>query len=131
VTVPTLRGVLTALALLNACSVGTTGRNYAPAKGPEGVTVSLQLTGKRIMTGELLTVEQGSLLVLADRKLIRVALPAIQVGRASKVSFTGATLRDEGRERLRLISRFPAGVSPDLEGRLLEAYGQTLVQEVS
>jgi hypothetical protein len=131
VTVPTLRGLLATLALLTACSVGTTGRNYAPAKGPEGAIVSLELTGKRTMTGELLTVEQGSLLVLVGRQLVRVALPVIQVGKAPKVSFTGATLRDEVRERLRLISRYPAGVSPDLEARLLEAYGQTLVQEVS
>ena len=129
--VSTLHGLLGALILLTACSVGSTGRNYAPAKGPAGATVSLELTGKRTMTGELLAVEQGSLLVLAGRQLNRVALPVIQSGKAPKVSFTGGTLKDELRERLRLISRYPQGVSPDLEARLLEAYGQNLVQEVS
>lgn len=128
---PTFRGQLGALILLTACSVGTTGRNYAPAKGPAGATVSLELTGKRTMTGELLAVEQGSLLMLAGRQLVRVALPVIQFGKAPKVSFTGGTLKDAVRQRLRLISRYPQGVSPDLEARLLEAYGQTLVQEVS
>ena len=49
------------------------------------------------------------------------------------VSFTGRTLMaksDEARERLRLISRYPQGMSPELEARLLEAYGQSRVLEI-
>jgi len=76
-------------------------------------------------------VEDSSLLVLAGRQLIRVPLPRIQSGKAPKLSFTGTTLKGEARKRLRLISRYPQGVSPDLETRLLRAYGQTAVQESS
>jgi hypothetical protein len=129
--VPTFRGQLAALMLLTACSVGTTGRNYAPAQGPAGATVSLELTGQRTMRGELLAVEPGSLLVLEGRQLVRVAMPLIRSGKAPKVSFAGATLSDQLRERLRLISRYPQGVSPSLEARLLEAYGLTGIREVS
>ena len=128
---PAPRVRLTALILMTACSVGTTGRNYAPAKGPAGATVTLELTGKRTMVGELLAVEPGTLLVLSGNQLFRVALLAFQSGKGPKVVFRGTPLQDELRERLRLISRYPQGVSPELEARLLEAYGQTGIQEVS
>jgi len=129
--VPRFRGQLAALILLTACSVGTTGRNYAPAKGPAGATVSLELTGQPTMRGELLAVEPGSLLMLEGRQLVRVAIPLIRSGKAPKVSFAGPTLNDQLHERLRLISRYPQGVSPGLEARLLEAYGLTGIREVS
>lgn len=120
---------LAALLLLAACSVGTTGRSYAPAKGPAGATVTLDLTGKRTVSGELLAVEETTLLVLQQRQLIRVGVPLIESGKAPKVSFTGWT--DATRERLRLISRYPQGVSPELEARLVEAYGVTGIREIS
>ena len=128
---PAWRGGLAALGLLTACSVGTTGGNYAPAKGPAGAAVSLQLRGRGTLSGELLAVEQGSLLVLDGREVVRVALPLLEAGKAPKLSFTGPVLDAGTRERLRLISRYPQGVSPALETRLLQAYGMTAVREVS
>lgn len=125
------RAWLIAVTVLAGCSVGTRAKNYAPAKGPAGATVQLELTGNRALAGELLAVEDSSLLVLSQRQLMRVGLPLIQSGKAPKLSFTGAALKGEARERLRLISRYPQGVSPDLETRLLQAYGQTGVQEPS
>jgi hypothetical protein len=83
------------------------------------------------MTGELLAIEQASLLLLEGREVVRVALPLVQAGKAPKVSFVGTALDDATRERLRLISRYPQGISGDLEARLLEAYGLTAVREVS
>ena len=122
-----------ALGLLAACAVGTTGGSYEPAKGPAGARVTLEVTDHREVVGELLAVEDTSLLVLQERQLVRVPLPLIASGNAPKVSFTGPTLmarRDESRERLRLISRYPQGMNPELEARLLEAYGQSRVLEV-
>jgi len=127
--VPASPRSLSALLLLAACSVGTTGRSYAPAKGPAGAAVSLDLAGRREVSGELLAVEEATLLVLQEQQLIRVAVTLIESGKAPKVSFkgwTGAT-----RERLRLISRYPQGVSPELEARLVEAYGVSSVREIS
>lgn len=124
---------LFALGLLAACAVGTTGGSYEPAKGPAGARVTLEVTGHREVIGELLAVEDASLLLLQERQLVRVPLALIVSGNAPKVSFTGRTLMaksDEARERLRLISRYPQGMSPELEAMLLEAYGQSRVQEV-
>jgi hypothetical protein len=42
----------------------------------------------------------------------------------------GALPKDRARERLRLYSRFPQGLSPELLRRLLELQGQTEVQKV-
>jgi hypothetical protein len=120
---------IAALLLLAACMVGTTGRGYAPAKGPAGATVSLDLAGKREVSGELLAVEEATLLVLQEGQLIRVAVTLIESGKAPKVSFKGLT--GATRERLRLISRYPQGVSPELEARLLQAYGLPSVRQIS
>ena len=126
---PALRASVPLL-LLAACAVGTTGRSYAPAKGPAGATVTLELTGEHQVVGELLAVEDTTLLVLQERELVRVPLPLITSGKAPKLSFTGQSLTGAPRERLRLISRYPQGVSAELEARLLEAYGQSGVREV-
>lgn len=120
-----------ALLLVAACPIGTTGRGYAPAKGPAGATVTLELTGHRRIVGELLAVEDTALLVLEDRQLVRVPLPLILSGNAPKVSFNGQAATGglgEPGERLRLISRYPQGVSAELEARLLQAYGQSGVR---
>lgn len=117
--------------LLAACMVGTSAHGYAPAKGPAGATVSMELDDKRRITGELLAVEEATLLVLQDREVIRVPVSRIRSGKAPKISFTGERLVGTTREELRLVSRYPQGVSPELEARLLQAYGTTSVREIS
>lgn len=123
-------GLLIALPLLAGCMVGTSGRNYAPARGPAGATVSLELPGKRVVQGELLAVEDTTLLVLEQQRPIRVAIAAIESGKAPRISFAGRTMSPATRERLRLVSRYPQGVSAELEARLLQAYGATGVGRI-
>jgi hypothetical protein len=107
--------------------VGTHARNYPPAKGPAGATVDLRFTDRTRSTGELLAVETSALLLLQGNQLIRVPLAQIRSGSAPKVSFD-RQLRGDTRERLRLISRYPQGVSSDLETQLLRAYGLTEIR---
>lgn len=116
--------------LLAACAVGTSAGGYEPAKGPAGATIALELAGQREVAGELLAVEDSALLLRQERELVRVPLRLIVSGKAPKVSFTGQLPAGETRERLRLISRYPQGVSAALEARLLEAYGQSDVRDV-
>jgi hypothetical protein len=115
-----------ALLVLAGCQIGTHARNYAPAKGPAGAIVDLRLTDKTRMTAELLAVEDSTLLMLRDSQLVRVPLSLVQAGSAPKVSFYGNP-KGNTRERLRLISRYPQGVSAELEGQLLRAYRQNVV----
>ena len=115
--------------LLAGCTVGSKVKNYPPAQAPAGATLELELAGQRALTGELLAVADSALLVQSGGRLHRVRVALIRLGNGPRVSFTGATLEPEVRERLRLISRYPQGVSPELQSRLLQAYGQTRVEE--
>lgn len=112
------------LTLLSGCQVGTHAKNYQPATGPAGAMVNLQLQDKSRTSGELLAVESNALLLLRANVLTRVPLTQIRSGKAPKVSFDGR-LKGDLRERLRLISRYPQGVTPELENQLLRAYGQS------
>ena len=127
----TLVGRLAVPLALVGCFVGPSAKNYAPARGPGGAIVALVLSGSRELQAELLAVEDSTLLVLRGRELVRVAVAAIESVKAPKVSFNRSTLRGDTRERLRLISRYPQGVAPELEARLLEAYGRSGVRAVS
>jgi hypothetical protein len=122
------------LALLSAvvgCSVGTTARSYQPAKGPAGAAVTLELTEHRSLGGELLAVEDTTLLLVGNDQLIRVDVTSIRKLKGPKLSVSGPNLIGPTRERLRLISRYPQGVSPELEARLLGAYGRSSVRRIS
>jgi hypothetical protein len=123
--------VAPALILLGACMVGATGKSYAPATGPAGAMVDLELNDKKKVSGELLAVEDSTLLLLWNQDLFRVPVDRIRRGHAPKVSFTGRTLNGDLRERLRLISRYPQGVSSELEARLLEVYEHPAIRSIS
>jgi hypothetical protein len=127
---PHLFRVTPILLLLAACMVGTRAQNYQPAKGPAGATINLELTDRQKLSGELLAVEDTSLLVLRGKELVRVALPRIRRASAPRVGFR-TRMNDRIREQLRLISRYPQGVTPELEARLLQAYNQAAVVSVS
>ena len=116
-----LRPLAGILLLLGACYVGPSVKRYAPAHGPAGATVQLGLPGDRTVGGELLAVEDSTLLLLEARQLVRVDIASIRSLRGPNISTRA--FGDAERERLRLISRYPQGVSPELEASLLRAYG--------
>lgn len=128
----TLYPALLGVTLLLGCTIGTTSTSYQPAKGPAGAGIDLELKGGRKLHGELLAVEADRLLVLeATGRLVRVAMTALERTRVPKLNHSGPDFPAEVRERLRLISRYPQGVTGELEGRLLQAYSQSVVDEVS
>jgi hypothetical protein len=84
--------------------------------------------------GELLEVRQSEILVLRDStRVTLVALAAIRTAtfanRDEKISSGAVSRRD--REKLRLLSRFPSGLPPNVEAQLLAAYGQTELEQVT
>jgi hypothetical protein len=125
------RLVVPAVLLAGGCQVGTSAKGYAPATGPAGAMVTIELGSGERVEGELLAVEDTALLVLRQGALIRMPIGAIVSGKAPKVSFNRQNLTERTRERLRLISRYPQGVSAELEARLLEVYRVAAVQEVT
>jgi hypothetical protein len=122
--------VLFALACFaDGCSYGMTAKKFPPALGPRGVTMRV-VTEQRVASGELLEVRDTGIVVLADQKVALLPYSSIVRANAEGISsgleIEGRRNPDpEVRERLRLLSHFPQGLSPPLLQELLNKYGQT------
>ena len=111
------------------CAVGPTTRTFGPATGPQGIAANLRVRWgpKGRIQGELLEVQDTALVLLSANRVVLVPLRVIIAGQFSR----RGTLIEEGRasrrslDRLRTVSRFPAGLTPEIRTRLLAAYGQT------
>jgi hypothetical protein len=126
-----LSGVLI-LGVVVACSVGPRPEKFPPAREPAGATIQLRLRGKRVMTGELLAVQDSGLLVRDSSRILLVPNQAVLSGSllaGGAGSFAGKPSGGT-RERLRLLSRYPSGVTGDLLAGLLAAYGRDSVETV-
>lgn len=123
------------LVAVAACPVGPTVRNFRPAQSPQGIAAEIQLRdrAKTRIVGELLEVRDSTLLVLRDTT--RILLIPIRAIRSASFPKRGSLIENGrltrgDREKLRLVSRFPAGLRPELEAQLLAVYGQTEPQTV-
>ena len=119
---------LAALALV-ACHVGTRASSFAPAIDPEGVSARI-VTHAATFEAELLAVSDTALLLLRNRTVVLARYAVIREATFQQVSETverGVAPDSTTRERLRLISRFPQGVSREQLRALLAAYGQPAV----
>jgi len=114
---------------LAGCPLGTGAGNFQPANGPAGITVELRATNGAQLTGELLEVRDTALLVLADARMRLVPFRVIK--RASFHQRGELDFADDSpatptqRLEIRQVSRFPAGLSPDLLKKMLQLHGQT------
>jgi hypothetical protein len=125
--------VLVGVAL--ACSVGPRPDRFPPARGPAGATIRLRLHRGRerpFLTGELLAVQDSALLVRDSSAILLVPNRTVITGEllvSGGLSFTGRPT-SAIRDRLRLLSRYPSGLSGALLGSLLAAYGRDSVETV-
>ena len=124
-----MRRGLTGLILLglSACSIGGAVSGWRPSTQAAGTEIELDLGNLRTVKGELITLDSAGFLVLESGRLVRVDPIAVKGGSGYKTSFD-SPLSNDARERLRLMSRFPQGVSPEVERSLLEAYGFSQVE---
>jgi hypothetical protein len=129
-----------------SCSFGMTAGRFRQTTSPRGVETRLT-TASVDVTGELLEVRTDGLLVLtsgvrwktparrdeARERLLRlVPFTAIQASSFEQMNVgrhvqDGRTPDGEIRERLRLVSRFPYGIPPEVLARLLSAHGQVQI----
>ena len=122
--------ILVSVAL--ACSVGTKGKDFLPAHEPGGATVQIRYGRASLrLAGELLAVQEDGLLGrtgdtvwLAPNSVLR---RGEIVTRGMRAAFSGR-LQGSARERFRLLSRFPQGVTPEVLRQVLTAYGRDSVQ---
>lgn len=121
--------VLAALTLGAACTVGTRVRTFRPAQSPAGAAATLELRGERLR-GELLALDDSALFVLAAGGVTLVRYTAILGATFAQVGSPlggGHAPRPQAREQLRLVSRFPQGLTPELLRALLAAHAQAVL----
>ena len=134
-------GLSLAAASLTACHVGPQIKDLDLANNPEGATVEVQVLplggqDKQNFEGELLEIRNDGIVFSgasdadADDELIFVAWSrAIRVRATEFGGYRAEVGRSlewnaETKERFRLISRFPQGISPEIMDRLLAAHRQ-------
>ena len=115
--------------LSNGCTFGPTARTYRPAQTPKGVYMRVE-TGQGKLSGELIEVRDAGIILLVDQKLRLLPYTAILSSvvdqTSSHYSISKQTVpKPEVQGYLRLLSRFPQGLTPELMRQLLDAYGQT------
>ncbi len=114
------------------CSVGPRIEAVDAAHTPAGIATVVR-TSKATYEGELLCVADDGLLLLVAERLTSVPFDAIEDVDARpflRVRGRRSELSSKEKEKLRKCSRFPQGVSKELELSLLSAYGQAEVTRV-
>ncbi len=127
-----MRVRITAIALagLTACSLGGSVAGWRPSGQAAGSEIVLDLGNLHRVQGELITLDSAGFLILQDGRLIRVDPLGVRSGSAYKTDFDFPISRGD-RERLRLMSRYPQGVSAEVERALLDAYGLSQIEIVA
>lgn len=111
------------------CMHGPRLETYGPAHNPHGLTTQLYVIDMPVkLIGELLTVRDSSLVVATSSRIVEVAFSRIRDGKfpgASRLNIgAGRIPGPHKREELRLLSRFPQGLSTSVLSELLDTYDQ-------
>ena len=129
----TTLATLALLLLLAGCTVGPNVMKLAPAQTGQGigiVVIPVETPGGPTygrISAELLEVRDDALLIRESRVALVAyrAIAQVEVRGLKRLNFgDGEPPTEEQREELRLLSRYPQGVSDDLLQRLLDAYDQ-------
>lgn len=128
------------------CSTSVAVKDFKPAQHPEGVQMELKLNGDVIdgnkIAGELLAVRGDGVLLRVDdypgpgrSGQTVVLIPFWMMDTAKLEQMGSAKVESQGEEknqlyldRLRVVSRFPQGLSEELLTKLLATMGQEEVE---
>lgn len=131
---------------LAGCSTSVEVKDFKPAQGPQGIQMELTLNGDVIdgnkLSGELLAVHDDGVLLNVDdypnsanAANTVVLIPYWMMDTAKLEQMGRAKVESQGEEknkvyldRLRLLARFPQGLSEDLLTKLLTEMGQEQVE---
>jgi hypothetical protein len=124
----TRRVVLSALVLAAAaCTVGPSAAKFLPATDPRGIAARVVTRDGVIIQGELLELRDHEMLVAEEKAIYLISLDAIRSADFDQADIGFRYWRPPDpstQKRLRLLSRFPQGLSPQLLQVLLDARGQ-------
>ncbi|MEO5580274.1 MAG: hypothetical protein ABIR58_06415 [Gemmatimonadaceae bacterium] len=117
-----------------ACSIGKSGKDLAFATQPGGAMVGVLSSGG-LLRGELVAVRDDGVVITSQKQLSFFPFASLGgltvTGMKSDYQLSrGETPSREKLERLRLVSHFPQGLTPEIESRLLAQFGQTAIVTV-
>lgn len=124
------------LLVLTGCTLSSTYDEQVSRVGPEGIRATITTEDHGEFSGEVLGVQPFALILRATAAeqydgpvIVQIAYPAIRQGRfqraaALNVSSSYWTPSKQWRHNLRLRSRFPQGITPDVMDRLLRLHNQ-------
>ena len=138
-------GLGLAAVFLSACHLGPQIKDLDLANNPEGATVEVQVLpaeghGKLKFEGELLEIRDDGIVFsgtgAADGEDVLIFVAWSRAARVRATEFGGYRAEvgrslewsDDTKERFRLISRFPQGISPEIMDGLLAAHNQGQVR---
>lgn len=119
---------LIALSLVAGCRFGPRMETVSLARSPRGAMMELAtLTGP--VNGELLAVNDDDVVILQTGRVVNVRFTEIRGARSREL---GSDYRFGGQKRpdpdmmarLRRVSHFPQGITPEIQARLLTLYPQ-------
>lgn len=121
-------------ATMLGCHFGQRIEDFDVAHQPGGATAEVRQASGTIISGELLAVSDSNIIMLWSG-----AVTGVPYARTRSMSFEILHIRLEHGERpspdqlerLRLVSRFPQGVTPELRPRLLATYHQNAIMSVN
>lgn len=120
--------------VLSGCMIGPSIHNARQARNPTGARSVLTLE-MHTVDGELIALRDEALVILSREELFLVPLGLIRSGRFSGSGTPRITSSRPPNvielDRLRQSSRYPHGLSEEVQQRLLDEYGQdelTVVQ---
>lgn len=124
-----MRAVAVVVAVVSAlaCSYGVKATRFDPAIGPRGVSTTFVTGSREERGGELLEVQAMGLLIATEKSIVFVPYQVLQSASFKDMRLKIGSRRPPSETQLgmlRLVSRFPQGLSPPLLQLLLEAYGQ-------
>jgi hypothetical protein len=121
-----------ALSTLQSCHHGVTVESFPPARTPKGVTGQVKTT-RADYNVELIEVRDAGIVILSAQTLHLIPFSAITSSHFDGIGDSISNRKAPSakvRERLRLLSRFPPGLTLELLQNLLTAHAQTqLAQE--
>lgn len=114
---------------VSACFTGPSAAGFPPAITPHGVASRIRLR-RSVVRGELLEVRDTAYVVLGDDALLLLPFDAIGNADFDGVLSVAGAPGSAASERLRLVSRYPQGMSPRVLESLLAAVHQSELRVV-
>ena len=125
---------LAVIAIVGGCTVGKSGKNLMVATGPAGASINAAVP-QGAVTGELVTLREHGLIVRSGAQLRFLPYGIITRMTVSELGPNYAVSAQSGmtaqkKARLRLVSRFPQGMTPEIEREFLVKLGQSAIDTV-